>query len=35
MYELAMIILAIGLIYIAVAVFSASKLHKKNKHSGA
>lgn len=35
MYELAMIVLAIGLIYIAVAVFSASKLHKKNKHSGA
>jgi len=33
MYELAMIILAIGVIFIAVAVISASKLHKKNRHS--
>lgn len=35
MYAMAMIILAIGVIFIAVAVFSATKLHKKNKHSGA
>jgi hypothetical protein len=32
MYELAMIILAIGVIFIAVAAVSASKLHKKNHH---
>jgi len=31
MYEIAMFILAIGLIYIAVAVYSAIKLRKRNK----
>lgn len=35
MYQFAMTILAIGVIFIAVAVFNASKLHKKNRHSGA
>lgn len=33
MYELAMITLAIGVIFIAVAVFSAIYLHKKNGRS--
>lgn len=35
MYELAMITLAIGAIFIAVAIVSATKLHKKNKDSEA
>jgi len=35
MYELAMIILAIGVIFIVVAGISARKLHKKNRHSEA
>lgn len=33
MYAFAMIILAIGVIFIVVAVVSASILHKKNKRS--
>jgi len=32
MYELAIIILAIGVIFIAVAALCASKLHMKNHH---
>lgn len=35
MYVLAMIILAIGVIFIAVAVACASILHKKNRQSEA
>lgn len=33
MYELAMITLAIGVIFIAVGIVSATKLHKKNTDS--